>query len=288
MDFDLGSIFDNFFGGGASSSRRANVPTKGENLGVEVTLTFEEAAFGTTRDVTVGRVENCPTCGGSGAAAGSQPETCPDCRGTGTVRTVRHTAFGTMQQTGVCPKCGGRGKLIRTPAIPARVRARSARIKKVSVKIPAGVDDGQSVRVRGEGNVGSNGGPNGDLLVTVSVRPHPIFTRDGANVHCEMPITITQAALGAEIEVPTLDGKVRYTVPEGTQSGTVFRLRARVFPTLAIRPVAISLSLWLSRPPKTSNREQKELLEKLEASLQDEAQPKRKNFFDKLKENFNK
>jgi len=288
MDFDLGSIFDNFFGGGGGTTRRANAPTKGENLGAEVVLSFEEAAFGTTREVNVGRVENCPSCGGSGAAEGSQPETCPDCRGTGTVRTVRQTAFGTMQQTGVCPKCGGRGKLIKDPCNTCKGKGKVRKNKKVSVKIPAGVDDGQSVRVRGEGNVGSNGGPNGDLLVTVSVRPHPLFNRDGANVLCEMPITFTQAALGAEIEVPTLDGKVRYTVPEGTQSGTVFRLKGKGIPYVGYKTRGDQYVTVVVETPKNLNKEQRELLLQLEESLQDEAQPKRKSFFDKIKESIEK
>ena len=284
MDFDLGSIFDNFFGGGGGSARRANAPAKGENLGAEVPISFEEAAFGTTREVTVGRIEDCPTCRGSGAAAGSQPETCPDCHGTGTVRTVRQTAFGTMQQTGVCYKCGGTGRIVKNPCPTCRGKGKVRKNKKISVKIPAGVDDGQSVRVRNEGNAGSNGGPNGDLLVSVTVRPHPIFTRDGANVHCEVPITFTQAALGAEIEVPTLDGKVRYTVPEGTQSGTVFRLKGKGIPYVGYKTRGDQFVTVVVETPKNLTREQRELLQQFGASLRDEAQPKRKSFFDKLRD----
>ena len=289
MDFDLGSIFDNFFGGGGTSgSRRASAPQKGENLGAQVTLSFEEAAFGATREVTVGRVENCPTCGGSGAAAGTQPETCPNCHGTGTVRTVRQTAFGTMQQTGVCYQCGGTGRIVKTPCATCKGRGKVRKNKKVMVNIPAGVDDGQSVRVRGEGNVGANGGPSGDLLVSVTVRPHPIFTRDGANVHCEVPITFAQAALGAEIEVPTLDGKVRYAVPEGTQSGTVFRLKGKGIPYVGYKSRGDQFVTVVVETPKNLTREQKELLQRFEGTLKDEAQPKRKTFFDKLKDSMEK
>ena len=287
MDFDLGSIFDNFFGGGGST-RRANAPVKGENVGAEVTLTFEEAAFGVTRDVTVGRVENCPTCGGSGAAEGTQAETCSECRGTGSVRVVRQTAFGTMQQTGVCRKCGGTGKIIKTPCNTCKGKGKVRKNKKVSVKIPAGVDDGQTVRVRGEGSAGSNGGPAGDLLVSVNVKPHAIFTREGANVLCEMPITFAQAALGAEIEVPTLDGKVRYTVPEGTQSGTVFRLKGKGIPYVGYKSRGDQFVTVAVETPKNLTREQKELLQKFEASLREDAQPKQKSFFDKLRENVEK
>lgn len=202
----FGDIFGDLFGGG-SGRRSANAPRQGENVGARLELTFEEAAFGTEKEVPVVRIETCAKCGGSGSAAGTAPETCPTCRGTGSVRTTQNFMGMTMQSTTACPKCGGTGKIIKDPCSTCRGKGKVRRSTKVRVQIPAGVDDGQSVRVRGEGCTGSNGGPNGDLLVEISIRSHPFFQRDGANVLCELPITFSQAALGAELEVPTLDGK---------------------------------------------------------------------------------
>ena len=186
-------------------------------MAAAVEITFEEAAFGTEKEVNVSRIKTCDTCGGNGCAKGTSPETCTYCNGTGTVRSTRQTAFGTFTQQAACPQCGGTGQTIKSPCPTCKGKGKVRNNKKLTVKIPAGIDDGQSVRVRNEGNAGSNGGPNGDLLVSVRVMPHALFQRDGSNVLCEMPITFSQAALGAEIEVPTLDGKVRYTVPEGTR-----------------------------------------------------------------------
>ena len=235
----FGDIFGDLFGGG-SGRRSANAPRQGENVGARLELTFEEAAFGTEKEVPVVRIETCAKCGGSGSAAGTAPETCPTCRGTGSVRTTQNFMGMTMQSTTACPKCGGTGKIIKDPCSTCRGKGKVRRSTKVRVQIPAGVDDGQSVRVRGEGCTGSNGGPNGDLLVEISIRNHAFFQRDGANVLCELPITFSQAALGAELEVPTLDGKVRYNIPEGTQTGTTFRLRGKGIPSCTARPGAIS------------------------------------------------
>ncbi|MGN0985334.1 MAG: molecular chaperone DnaJ, partial [Candidatus Enterenecus sp.] len=207
--FDLGSIFGDFFGGGsASSGSRRNGPTRGQNLGLELEITFEEAAFGCEKEVSFGRIEPCNTCGGSGCRSGSQPETCSRCGGRGTIRTQQNFMGMAMQSESPCPNCGGKGKIIKDPCNVCKGKGKVRRNKTMKVQVPAGIDDGQSFRLRGEGNCGSNGGPSGDVLVTVSVKKHPLFERDGANVLCEMPITFTQAALGAEIEVPTLDGKV--------------------------------------------------------------------------------
>ena len=225
---DLGDIFGDFFGGGASaSSARRSGPSKGQNVVAEIEISFEDAAFGCEQQITYSRIESCPTCHGSGCKDGAQPETCTYCRGTGTVRTQQNFMGMTMQSQQPCPKCGGAGKIIKDPCQTCKGKGKVRHTKTLKVSVPAGIDNGQSFRVREEGNVGSNGGPNGDLLVTVSVRKHPLFTRDGANVLCQMPISFTQAALGATIEVPTLDGKVRYNIPEGTQTGTVFRLRGK-------------------------------------------------------------
>lgn len=283
----FGDIFSDFFGGGgASSSARRNAPQKGQNLGVEVSLTFEEAAFGCEKAVTVGRVEECPTCEGSGSKKGIPPETCPACHGTGSVRVTRQTAFGSFAQTSACPTCHGTGKLIKEPCEVCKGKGRVRKNKKISVAIPAGIDNGQSVRMRGEGNTGANGGPSGDLLVSVNIRPHALFRREGANVLCEMPLTFAQAALGASIEVPTLDGKVRYNVPEGTQTGTTFRLRGKGIPYIGYKNRGDQYVTVVVETPEKLNREQKELLKAFSDSLGDDTMPTRKNFFDRLKDTF--
>ena len=283
---DLGDIFGDFFGGGASRARNANAPRKGENVVAQVVLSFEEAAFGTKKEVSVGRIETCDHCGGSGAADGTQPETCDRCHGTGQVRVTQNFMGMSMQSTSACPKCGGKGKIIRTPCARCKGKGKIKRNQKISVDIPAGVDDGQSVRVREQGSAGVNGGPNGDLLVTVSIRPHALFERDGANVLCEMPISFTQAACGAEIEVPTLDGKVRYSVPEGTQTGTTFRLRGKGIPYVGYKNRGDQYVTVVVETPTHLTKEQKELLRKFEEAAGEGATPKRKSFFEKLKENF--
>lgn len=283
---DLGDIFGDFFGGAAGgTSARRNGPTKGQNVVNEIEITFEDAAFGCEREITYGRVEQCNTCHGSGCLEGTQPETCSYCGGRGTVRTQQNFMGMTMQSSQPCPKCGGQGKIIKDPCTVCKGKGKVRRNRTLRVKVPAGIDDGQSFRVRDEGNAGSNGGPNGDLLVTVTVRKHPIFTRDGANVLCEMPITFTQAALGASIEVPTLDGKVRYTIPEGTQTGTTFRLRGKGIPYVGYKTRGDQFVTVVVETPQKLTREQKELLRKLEEFSGDDAQPKKKSFFERLKEN---
>ena len=283
----FGDIFGDLFGGG--SRRSPNGPRQGENVGARLELTFEEAAFGAEKEVPVTRIEACAKCSGTGSAAGSVPETCPTCRGTGSVRTTQNFMGMTMQSTTACPKCGGTGKIIKDPCPTCRGKGKVRRSTKIRVQIPAGVDDGQTVRVRGEGCAGSNGGPSGDLLVEVSIRSHPFFQRDGANVLCELPITFTQAALGAELEVPTLDGKVRYTIPEGTQTGTVFRLRGKGIPFVHSKTRGDQLVTVVVETPTKLSREQKELLRRFGESTRDAGvQPKNARFFEKLKQYFDK
>ena len=282
---DLSDIFGDFFGGGGGgASARRNAPSKGQNVVVEIDLSFEEAAFGCEREITYSRIEGCPSCHGSGCRDGAQPETCSYCGGSGTVRTQQNFMGMTMQSNQQCPKCGGTGKIIKEPCTTCKGKGKVRRSKTLRVKVPAGIDNGQSFRVRYEGNAGSNGGPNGDVLVTVAVRKHPIFTRDGANVLCEMPITFTQAALGATIEVPTLDGKVRYGIPEGTQTGTTFRLRGKGIPYVGYKTRGDQYVTVVVETPTHLSREQKELLKKLEDCSGEESQPKKKSFFEKLRD----
>lgn len=283
---DLGDIFGSFFGGGGSGRSTTNAPRRGENIGTRLELTFEEAAFGVEKEVTVQRIENCSACGGTGSADGTV-ETCSNCHGTGQVRTQQSFMGMTMQSSTVCPRCGGRGKVIKTPCNTCKGKGKVRRNQKIKVKIPAGVDEGQSVRVRGEGCVGSNGGPNGDLLVEISIRRHPIFTRDGVDVLCEVPITFAQAALGAEIQVPTLDGKETYTIPEGTQTGTTFTLTGKGIPYVgAGRRRGNEVFTVIVETPTKLTKEQKDLLRQLENSMDGKSNPKRKKFFDNLKDFF--
>lgn len=278
---DLGDIFGDLFGGGRRSGG-ASAPRRGENVVVQVEITFEEAAFGTEKTIPVSRVESCDQCQGTGSADG-KVETCDQCRGSGQVRTTQNFMGMTMQSNVPCPKCGGKGKLIKTLCSKCKGKGKVKRRKEINVKIPAGVDNGQSVRVRGEGDVGGNGGPSGDLMVAIVIRQHPLFSREGSDVYCEIPITFAQAACGAEIEVPTLDGKVRYSVPEGTQTGTTFRLRGKGIPYVGYSKRGDQYVTVTVETPSKLTREQKELLRKFDESLNESAHPKRKSFFGKTK-----
>ena len=233
---DLGDLFGDIFGsggfggfGGFGGSSRANpnAPRKGHDIQASVILTFEEAAHGCSKTVTINRQETCRDCGGSGAEHGTSPETCPHCGGRGYVVTQQRTPFGVMQSQQPCSYCGGRGTIIKNPCRTCRGTGKTGARKTLEVRIPAGIDDDQNIALRGQGDAGSNGGPAGDVIVHVTVKPDPVFERDGFDVWVHEPITFSQAVLGAEITVPTVDGKVAYTIPEGTQSGTRFRLRGK-------------------------------------------------------------
>lgn len=232
----FGDIFSDIFGGGfgfgGGGGRNPNAPRKGDNLRATVNIKFEEAAFGVKKDVFVSKIEQCHDCKGTGCAEGTTAEVCPDCKGTGTVMSTKRTPFGMVQSSEQCPKCKGRGKIIRSPCKTCRGIGSVRRQHKVSVSIPAGIDDGQTISLKGQGNAGLNGGPAGDLLITVLVQPHARFERDGASILLDQEISFSQAALGAEVEVPTLDGKVKLNIPEGTQTGTTFRLKGKGVPFL--------------------------------------------------------
>ena len=281
---DLGDIFGDFFGGGRSRGAQQNAPRRGENVMSRLELTFEEAAFGCEKEVATPRIETCPNCSGSGSADGVI-ETCSQCHGTGQARTVQNFIGMQMQSTATCPGCNGRGKIIKTPCNTCKGKGKVRRTNRVKVKIPAGVDAGQSVRVRGEGGVGSNGGPNGDLLVEIYIKRHPIFTRQDTDVLCEVPISFTQAALGATIQVPTLDGMVDYEIPEGTQTGREFILRDKGIPEVGnSRRRGNERFTVVVETPTHLTREQKELLRQLDGTI--EVSPKRKKFIDNLKNFF--
>ncbi len=290
MDFDLGDIFNSFFGGGfGGGSSNPNAPQRGSDAQASVTVSFEEAAKGCEREVEFRRIEVCDECHGSGAAAGSSPKTCPDCGGRGQVTSQQRTPFGVIQTQKACSRCGGKGTIIDNPCKKCRGAGLVRKPAKIKVKLPAGIDDRQVINVRGQGNKGANGGPAGDLRVAVNVRPHPIFERDGYNVWVEMHISYAAAALGCELEVPTLDGKVKYSIHPGTQSGDVFKMRERGIQSLNNRGRGDQLVRVIVDVPRDLNAEQKRLLLELDKALGNETahlgknEDEKKGFFGKKK-----
>lgn len=287
---DFGDIFESFFGGGfggGGARRNPNAPQKGRDLQYSVELTFEQACFGCEIELNVNRTEKCETCGGTGAAAGSAPQRCATCGGSGQVRTVQRTAFGSFQSTRPCDACHGTGQIIKDPCKTCRGTGTARKTRKIKVKIPAGIDDGQIISMSGQADAGKNGGPAGDLLVVTRVKNHKLFTRRGSDIMCDCPITFVEATLGAEIEVPTIDGKVKYNIPEGTQSETVFRLRGKGVPRLhgggmrGDQYVTIKVEI-----PKNLNEKQKEILRSFDENVDTAKYNQKKKFFDKMKDLF--
>ncbi len=285
---DLGDIFGSFFGGGFGGGRRSdpNAPRRGNDTSASVVLSFEEAAKGCAKKIKVTRIENCTECSGSGAEKGTNPTSCPNCRGTGRINVVQRTPFGQMQTQRACDACRGTGKHIEKPCKTCNGKGRIRHTTEREINIPAGVDDGQYIRVGGAGDMGINGGPAGDLNVNIGVRPHPIFVRDGFDVFCEIPVTFTQAALGADIIVPTLDGKVKFTIHEGTQPGDEFKLKGKGIQRLRYSGRGDQYVKIQVEVPKNLNKGQKDLLKKFEESTDDSCYKTRKSFFDKVKEFF--
>ena len=288
FDFgDLGDIFGSFFGGGFGGGQRRNpnAPQRGESIRASVSVSFTDAAFGCEKSVTLERSEMCGTCKGNGCAPGTTPEVCPDCHGTGTVQVRRQTPMGVFASNGPCRKCGGTGRLIHQPCPDCRGGGTVRKRKTIQVTIPAGIDHGQTISLRGQGNAGKNGGPAGDLLITVMVQPHDLFRRDGVDVFCEAPITFTQAVLGAELEIPTIDGKVKYSIPEGTQTGTVFRLKGKGIPVLNGRGRGDQYVTIRVQVPTSMNAEQKEALRAFAQAMGENVPEESglKGFFDKHK-----
>ncbi len=283
-DIDLGDIFGSFFGGafggGRQSGRRANAPRKGDSLQKNIMLSFEEAAFGCEKEIRIDRIENCEECAGTGAKKGTAPQTCAHCRGTGQVTQTQRTPLGVFQTTGACPHCRGTGKIVKDPCSKCGGSGKVRKSRTLSVKIPAGIDDGQSVSLRGQGCAGENGGPAGDVIVTIGIRPHPIFTRQGYDVHCDIPVTFAQAALGDKLIVPTIDGKIEYAMPEGTQPGTVFRLKGKGIKAVTGRGRGDQYVRVNIEVPKNLTPKQKDLLREFDRGATEENHPQKKNFRD--------
>ena len=263
FDFgDLGDIFGSFFGGGfgGGARRNPNAPRRGDSIRMSMTVDFIEAAFGCEKEIQLERSEQCTTCKGNGCAPGTTPEICPECRGTGYVTKAQRTPFGVMQSQAPCDKCRGTGKIIHKPCPDCHGSGNARKRKTIKINVPAGIDNGQTISLRGQGHAGINGGPAGDLLVTVMIRPSETFQREGTAVYTEAPITFAQATLGAELEIDTIDGKVKYSIPEGTQTGTVFRLRGKGIPVLNGRGRGDQYITVTVETPKNLNKTQKEAL----------------------------
>jgi molecular chaperone DnaJ len=287
---DMGDILENIFGGfgggfgfGGGGRSTANAPKRGQDINEAIVIDFMEACSGKKHELKINRMAQCDACNGTGASSGTSAEVCPDCQGRGSVKTTQRTPFGAISSTKPCPHCGGKGKIIKNPCQKCHGLGRARTTKTVSFDIPAGIADGQTIRLSGQGDCGSNGGPSGNLNVTISVRPHQLFTRDGYDIHCEIPVTFTQAVLGDEITVPTIDGNVKYNISEGTQTGTVFRLKGKGVKKLNRTERGHQYVKITVEVPKNLSKKQKDLLKSFEASLSEKNYAKRPSFFEKLK-----
>lgn len=287
QDIDLGDIFNSFFGGfGRNGGASRNSSRRGSDTEALLNISFEDAAKGCDKEVSYQKIDLCDDCGGSGARKGSSPKKCSECNGTGQVTVNQRTPFGVIQTTRTCEKCSGNGKIIENPCPSCSGQGRVRKNKKITLHVPAGVNDDQILNVRDHGNAGVNGGPSGDLHVYINVRPHPIFERKGDDVWCEVPITFTQAALGDDITVPTLDGRVEYHVHEGTQPGDIFKLKGKGIARVHGRGrgdqyVKINIEI-----PKQLSAGQREILREFDKNTNEKNYQNRKNFFDKIKKLF--
>ena len=284
---DIGDIFDMFTGGifgGGRGGRRQQGPQQGANLRYDLSINFEEAAFGVEKEITFTREDNCQACNGTGAKAGTSRKTCPTCNGRGQVTSSVRTPLGMMSTSRPCTDCGGEGSKIESPCPECSGRGHVRRRRTLNVKIPAGIDNGQRIAVRGEGEPGTRGGPSGDLYVHITVRSHKLFHREGYDISYELPITFSQAALGDKIDVPTLDGPAQLNIPEGTQPDTTFRLEGKGITRLqgARGKGDLFIKVKLEVPQKLDNK-QKELLREFEATLAGKQYKEKKSFMDKLK-----
>lgn len=292
-DINIDDIFNSVFGdfgfggfnGGTARRAATSMPRRGSDSETDVTVSFEEAAKGCVKTVNYAQVESCAACRGTGAKDGAS-HTCPQCGGSGQVHVSQRTPFGMVQTTRTCDKCGGSGKVVSDPCPACGGTGRVRRSHAIEINIPAGIDNQQVLSVGGKGNAGTNGGPSGDLHVLVNVRPHPLFERRGFDVWCEMPITFAQAALGSEVEVPTIDGKVRYMVRAGTQPGDVFKLRGKGIQKLGGRTRGDQYVRMAVEVPKNLSAKQKAILQEFEDAGEDRNYQKRRSFFDKLKDMF--
>ncbi|HLV10713.1 MAG TPA: molecular chaperone DnaJ [Halanaerobiales bacterium] len=277
----FGDIFDMFFGGGMRGRRG---PQRGTDLQYRLEIDFEKAAFGGQEEIQIPRTEACENCNGSGAKPGTGSSTCPVCNGTGQVRSSQRTPFGHFTQTRVCERCGGEGRIVETPCSVCNGKGRVRKRRKITVNIPAGVSTGSRLRMTGEGEAGDKGAPAGDLYILIQVRQHQIYTRKEDDIYCEVPISFIQAALGDEIEVPTLEGKVKFTIPAGTQPGTTFRLKNKGIAHLngyGRGDEFIKVKVVI---PESLSEKQRELLKEFAEESGDEINPEHKSWIKKVKD----
>ena len=274
-------------GGGFGGGSRRNGPMRGDDIGARISVTFEEAAFGVKREISYNRICHCPDCNGSGAAKGSKAEECSKCRGSGRMRVIQRLGGMQFQSEGVCDACRGEGKIIKNPCSNCRGTGLIRVNKKLSVSIPAGIDDGERIALRGQGNEGKNGGSAGDLIIQILVKPHPIFEREGYHIFCEIPIPVTDAILGAEIEIPTLKEKMKYTIPEGTQPGTEFPVRGQGIPYVNNSNRRGDLIFRVNvEIPKGLSDEQKEQVRAFAGNCKEGNYGKKSGFFKRIFEKF--
>ena len=280
---DLGDIFSSFFGGGfggRSSRKNNNGPVQGADLKQVIDITFEESFLGIEKEIFITRSETCTTCGGNGAKPGTVIDKCNMCGGTGQVRQIQNTILGQMQTTRTCSNCNGTGKVIKQPCENCRGKGKVRKQTKIKVKIPAGIDDNQTIVLRGEGETGSRGGPKGDLYIVVKVKKHSIYTRSGNDVYCTIPITFTQATLGADLEIPMVDGsKETFRIPEGTQTGSKFTIKHRGFKNINSNGQGNYVFVVQVQVPKHLSKEQRDLLNQLAKTMNEQPPVKKKGIF---------
>lgn len=283
----FGDIFEQFFGGDRGRARQKRGPEKGADLRYDLRLTFEEAAFGKKMTIKVPRMENCEECGGTGAKKGTTPDECPDCHGTGMRQTTTRTPFGVISNARPCERCHGSGQIVKNPCEHCHGAGKIKVERDIDLNIPKGVDEGQRLRIAGGGQAGERGGAPGDLYVYIVIKPHKIFTRNNTDVYCEIPISFVQAALGASIEAPTIDGKVDLTIPEGTQSGQVLKIRGKGIPVLRGEGRGDEyVKIKVLTPQNLSSRQKKLLREFEDGGSDSKNNPEKKSFIDKLKDLF--
>ena len=279
---DLGDIFSTFFGGfgGRQSARKNNGPRKGADLNLNMDITFEEAFLGVEKEIVITRDETCDVCHGTGAKPGTNPIKCPDCNGTGQVTQVQNTILGQVQTTRTCSKCHGTGEVITDICDNCKGRGTVRKQPRIKVKIPAGIEDNQPVVLRDEGEPGIKGGPKGNLYITIRIKKHGIYTRKGNNVLCDIPITITQATLGAELEIPMVDGsKEKYRIPEGTQTGTKFTIKNKGFKYINSSAAGDFVFTVQVQTPKKLTKEQRDLLMELAKTMNEQPPVKKRGIF---------
>ena len=279
IDIDLEDILGSVFGGGFSSSKKSQGPTRGADIKTTMSIKFEEAAFGVKKEINITRNEKCDSCNGSGAKPGSKIITCDKCGGRGKIQVTQNTIMGAFSTVKTCDKCSGSGKVIETPCEKCSGKGIIRKSRKIEINVPAGIDDGQAISLRGEGDAGKKGGPNGDLYVVMKVAPHKYFKRNGFDISANVRVPFAKMALGGDIKIPTLEGEMEFNIPEGTTSGTKFRVKDQGIPVLNARGRGVLEFTVDVDVPKKLNDEQRELLTKFAKTFGDEVNQKKRGIF---------